>query len=79
MRARLRCLLVGAVTLALAGAAPAAPKPDGKFRLARIRYSGGGDWYSNRTSLPNLLVQLENRAGIPTALRCGPGTSTASR
>lgn len=45
----------------------AAPKPDHRFRLARVKYSGGGDWYSNRTSLPNLLVQLENRLGMKVA------------
>lgn len=60
-------LLALVLMAALGGALRGAPKPDGKFRLARIRYSGGGDWYSNRTSLPNLLVQLENRAGISTA------------
>jgi len=27
----------------------------GKFTLARLKYSGGGDWYSNPSSLPNLL------------------------
>lgn len=60
-----RRALVLVLLLAL-GLAPAhgAPKPDGKFRLARIRYGGGGDWYSNRTSLPNLLTQLEVRTGL---------------
>lgn len=24
-------------------------------RLARLKYSGGGDWYANKTSLPNLI------------------------
>jgi len=27
----------------------------GKFTLARLKYGGGGDWYSNPSSLPNLL------------------------
>lgn len=48
-------------------AAFAAPKPDGRFHMARLRYAGGGDWYSNRTSLPNLLAQLEARTGLQTA------------
>ena len=26
-----------------------------KFTIARIHYSGGGDWYSDPSSLPNLL------------------------
>jgi hypothetical protein len=60
------CLIL-CLALGSPGLLSAAPKPDGKFRLARIRYSGGGDWYSNRTSLPNLLVQLETRAGLTTS------------
>lgn len=33
--------------------------------LARVKYDGGGDWYSDPTSLPNLLVALGERCGIP--------------
>ena len=29
-----------------------------KFNIARIQYSGGGDWYSDPSSLPNLLDYL---------------------
>jgi hypothetical protein len=25
------------------------------YKLARLKYSGGGDWYSDRTALPNLI------------------------
>ena len=25
------------------------------FQIAKLKYSGGGDWYSNKTSLPNLI------------------------
>ncbi|MEO1655906.1 MAG: DUF4159 domain-containing protein, partial [Bacteroidota bacterium] len=25
------------------------------FRIAKLKYNGGGDWYSNKTSLPNLI------------------------
>ena len=31
-----------------------APKPVRKIKLALLKYSGGGDWYSNPTALPNL-------------------------
>lgn len=27
----------------------------GQIKLARVKYSGGGDWYANKTSLPNLI------------------------
>ncbi|WP_210488722.1 DUF4159 domain-containing protein [Rufibacter aurantiacus] len=26
------------------------------FRIARLKYGGGGDWYANKTSLPNLIA-----------------------
>jgi len=29
-------------------------KPQAQLRLARLKYSGGGDWYSSRTALGNL-------------------------
>lgn len=30
------------------------------YRIAKLQYSGGGDWYSNKTALPNL-IQFCNR------------------
>jgi len=33
------------------------------FTMARLKYRGGGDWYSDPTSLPNLLAQVEARVG----------------
>ncbi len=38
-----------------------------RIRIARIRYGGGGDWYSDPSSLANLLEEFERRTGIPTA------------
>jgi Domain of unknown function (DUF4159) len=35
--------------------------------LARLKYGGGGDWYSNPTSLPNLAKAIEARTAIPMA------------
>ena len=29
------------------------------FQIARIQYSGGGDWYCDPSSLPNLLNYLD--------------------
>ena len=37
------------------------------FRLARLKYGGGGDWYSNPTSLPNLAEGLRERTPIEVA------------
>lgn len=39
----------------------------GEFTIARLKYSGGGDWYSNPTSLPNLLKQLSERLKFNSA------------
>ncbi|MHB9029612.1 MAG: DUF4159 domain-containing protein [Candidatus Latescibacterota bacterium] len=34
------------------------------FSIARLKYGGGGDWYSNPTSLPNLMRFVRERTGI---------------
>lgn len=42
------------------------------FSIARLHYGGGGDWYSNPSSLPNLLKYLESNTAIsviPTEVR----------
>lgn len=36
------------------------------FTIARVRYRGGGDWYSDPTSLPNLLNQVEKALAVST-------------
>lgn len=37
--------------------------------VARLRYEGGGDWYANPSSLPNLLREIRTRTGIAVAGR----------
>jgi hypothetical protein len=39
------------------------------FTIGRLKYDGGGDWYSDPTSLPNLLEFLQQETGIPAATR----------
>ena len=36
----------------------------GSFNISRIHYSGGGDWYSNASSLPNLLEFINQNTSI---------------
>jgi len=36
----------------------------GSFAITRIHYDGGGDWYSDPSSLPNLLEFVENNTNI---------------
>jgi hypothetical protein len=38
-----------------------------RLRIARVKYGGGGDWYSDPSSLTNLLEEFERRTGVPTA------------
>ena len=33
--------------------------------IGRLHYEGGGDWYANPSSLPNLLAAVRTRTGIP--------------
>lgn len=54
-----------------------APKATGLFAadapvedpvvIARVKYGGGGDWYSNPSSIPNLLGFIRQETGIKTA------------
>jgi Domain of unknown function (DUF4159) len=37
--------------------------------VGRLQYDGGGDWYANPSSLPNLLAGIRERTGIPVAHR----------
>ncbi|MFA7563980.1 MAG: DUF4159 domain-containing protein [Candidatus Neomarinimicrobiota bacterium] len=39
----------------------------GKFTIARLKYDGGGDWYSNPSSIPNLLKFLRENLNMDVA------------
>ena len=70
-------MLSGAITLALiawitasfgqpqvgAAAGPTA------LTIARLHYDGGGDWYANPSSLPNLLTRIARDTRLPVAAR----------
>ncbi len=43
------------------------PAGAGEFQIARLKYRGGGDWYSDPTSLPNLLEGVEDVLGVKAA------------
>jgi hypothetical protein len=47
------------------GAAQTGAIPGG-FQVVRLKYRGGGDWYSDATSLPNLLGEVEKVLGVET-------------
>jgi hypothetical protein len=59
-----RCLRAVALVVALvlpASAAREAPR----LTIARLQYDGGGDWYANPSSLPNLLAAIRERTSLP--------------
>src|SRR5687768_3401433 len=39
--------------------------PPGRLTIARVQYEGGGDWYANPSSLPNLLAAIAERTALP--------------
>ena len=48
------------------------PLPAAKLTIARLQYDGGGDWYANPSSLPNLLKAINERTTLkvePTEAR----------
>src|SRR5690349_19998342 len=53
--------LVLAVLIPVAGARQPAPR----LTIARLQYDGGGDWYANPSSLPNLLAAIRQRTSLP--------------
>ena len=50
-------------------AAQGSPRPRVALEIARLHYDGGGDWYANPSSLPNLLEAIRDQ----TALYAGAG------
>ena len=43
--------------------------PRSPLTIARLHYDGGGDWYANPSSLPNLLAAVRERTGLSVAPR----------
>src|SRR5580693_10317944 len=38
-----------------------------RLTIARLQYDGGGDWYANPSSLPNLLAAIRERTTLDVA------------
>lgn len=56
---------VGGVAPAAPAAGEAAASRLPRMTIARLHYEGGGDWYANPSSLPNLLAALGQRTTLP--------------
>lgn len=69
INAEMRKAVVIALVCCSAAAAQwrAEEPPPGQLVIAKLKYGGGGDWYVNPTSLPNLHRALRERAGLPAA------------
>ena len=58
------------VALSLIGAASlSAQQAEDRLTIGRLHYDGGGDWYANPSSLPNLLAAVRERTDLKTAPR----------
>jgi hypothetical protein len=62
----LRTALIAIALVILPAARPApVPAEDGlRMTVARLQYDGGGDWYANPSSLPNLLEAIATRTSL---------------
>lgn len=62
------CFPVGLLAALLAGPSPvlsqAGAADSGLPTIARLHYDGGGDWYANPSSLPNLLAAIRERTSL---------------
>jgi hypothetical protein len=69
----MRSLRPAAALLAL-GLTSFGPVPEARMTIARLQYGGGGDWYANPSSLPNLLKAI----GLRTTLKVEPTEARVS-
>ena len=58
--ARVLAVAAPVALVALTAARPAPPI----LTVARLQYDGGGDWYANPSSLPNLLAAIRTRTSL---------------
>jgi hypothetical protein len=57
------CWRAAAAVVALA-LLPLVSEAQARLTIARVKYDGGGDWYANRTAIPNLLTALAERTSL---------------
>jgi len=62
MQRKIRIHLILGILLLTAGTAFVAPAPS--YSIALLKYNGGGDWYANPTSLPNLVEFCNKQLGL---------------
>ncbi len=63
---KLVCAIIGVLVVSsFAGSL----EQDPRMTIGRLQYEGGGDWYANPSSLPNLLEALRDETNLPVADR----------
>ncbi|MGE5314723.1 MAG: DUF4159 domain-containing protein [Acidobacteriota bacterium] len=60
----MRWMLCACVLLAVAETYAQVRRIDSQFRIARLKYAGGGDWYNDPSAEVNLLKFAKEHAGI---------------
>ncbi|MBL7033295.1 MAG: DUF4159 domain-containing protein, partial [Candidatus Delongbacteria bacterium] len=60
-------LILLVLVSAFSQAAAQGTAPGVQFTIARVKYHGGGDWYGDPTSLPNLLRFIRENTPLDTA------------
>ena len=72
MRSALLAAIVAAPALSLVAVAhatlPARAGTAPRLTIARLQYDGGGDWYANPSSIPNLLKAISERTSLEVEL-----------
>lgn len=63
----MRTLIAGIILLAMLAGAVAAQQEGADLTVGRLHYEGGGDWYANPSSLPNLLKAVRERTSLRVA------------
>ena len=61
---RAAALAIALVFTTAARPASAPPEDGLRMTIARLQYDGGGDWYANPSSLPNLLEAIGTRTSL---------------
>lgn len=61
---RTAILAIALLLSPVARPAPAHPEAGLRMTIARLQYDGGGDWYANPSSIPNLLEAIGTRTSL---------------
>lgn len=61
-----RILTFAALAVALLGSSPSGVRD---LTIGRLQYGGGGDWYANPSSIPNLLSAIRSRTTLDVDVR----------